>query len=309
MNARVILSFDCEGKWGIADCLTPSLHAQHRDARLREVYTRILALLDKYHIPATFAFVGCFSASPEKLALMRPDLEKLAVHFPHYLGRALEDCFDGTREGWTGDWAVEAVQNAQCDHEVGLHGVTHIPWDDPAMTEELACEELDIAYRHTLPLVANCLTQIFPRNAVAFTHLLAERGILGYREARRPSSRFASLLSEFNIWAVPDAAFAYESPQRIPAGYFLNWHHGLRKLVPVTVTRLRVRNLLRRAARDQMIVHYWTHPENFATAPSTFAAFEALLQEVAIARDAGLCTVLTQASYTMEEDSHSRRSR
>ena len=71
LTARFILSLDCEGKWGVADHLTPANHAQLTDAKLREAYRSILDLLDRYAIPATFAYVGCFSLSAVELAQRR----------------------------------------------------------------------------------------------------------------------------------------------------------------------------------------------------------------------------------------------
>ena len=146
MVARFILSLDCEGKWGVADHLTPGDHAALSDARLRAAYADILAALAEFDIPATFAFVGTFSLTADRLATMRPALADLARDLPGYLEPALEDMANGTREGWTGDWAVEAVDGARQHHEIGLHGATHMPWTWPGMTPDLARRELGLLF-------------------------------------------------------------------------------------------------------------------------------------------------------------------
>ena len=45
------------------------------------------------------------------------------------------------------------------------------------------------------------------------------------------------------------------------------------------------------------IVHYWLHPENVATAPSTLGVLRSIVGIAARSRDAGYCEVLTQADY------------
>lgn len=298
MAARFILSFDCEGKWGVADHLTSALHRHLSDASLRQAYRDILALLDTYHVCATFAFVGCFSLSAQRLAAIRSELLALAQFFPDYLGKMLDDYDAGSREGWIGDWALDAVAASPCAHEIGLHGVTHVPWNHPAMTEALARQELGLAYDEHFPVAANTRTYIYPRNAVAYPQLLAERGIVGYREARPRGSRFVSLLSELNLFAKSDHDPDKETlPLPIPAGRFVNWQSGARKYVPIQITQLRARMMLRHAVATNGIVHYWMHPENVATAPATLGILQAILQEVVALRERGLCDVVTQNSY------------
>jgi len=67
--------------------------------------------------------------------------------------------------------------------------------------------------------------------------------------------------------------------------------------VPPAVTRMRVRRLLGAAAAGGTVVHYWLHPENVASAPSTLELLRALVREVARSRDAGDCEVMTQLGY------------
>lgn len=298
MVARFILSFDCEGKWGVADHLTPQLHQHLSDASLMRAYRDLITVLDDYAIPATFAFVGCYTIPKAQLDATLPKLQGLAQHFSDYLGPVLADYTEGSREGWVGDWALDMVANATSSHELGLHGITHVPWNHPAMNEARAREELALAYDAGFPITAQTSTYIYPRNAVAYTHLLAEHGIMAYREAKPRGSRMASLLSEFDLFTKPEADIAHaETPMPIPAGHFINWRHGLRTLVPVEVTRQRARAMLQRATKNGGIVHYWMHPENLATAPTTMAVLKVILDEVRIVRDAGKCEVLTQDAY------------
>ncbi|MEU6696864.1 hypothetical protein [Pseudonocardia sp. NPDC046786] len=297
MTARFVLSLDCEGRWGMADRLTPGLRDALSDQPLREAYRGLLDLLDEFRMPATFAFVGLFSLDPRLMRELHPGVRELARHFPDYLGPALAELESPAAQGWHGDWAIEATRGARMPHELALHGATHVPWDHPAMTADLARRELALIHDAGIPLTSEATTYIYPRNAVAYPEVLEEFGIVGYRTARGRHSRIGSLLSEFDLTAPPDPDLEPSWPVRVPAGYFVNWLSGPRRAVPRRISVARVRNLLTRAADTGGVVHLWTHPENLATAPATLCLLRALLREVARMRDAGRCEVLTQAEY------------
>ncbi|HMI40543.1 MAG TPA: hypothetical protein VK485_04870 [Sphingomicrobium sp.] len=296
MTARFILSLDCEGKWGVADVLTPVEHATLSTKRLVDAYGKILALLDEFDVPATFAFVGLFGESQTSFARLTPELEPLAARSPYYLGAALRDIRDGSRDGWHGDWAIEAVKGSRAAHEIALHGVTHVPWG--SVDRQYLRDELKL-----LPLLQSPVNQaetfIYPRNEVAHIDLLTEIGMRGYRLSRTFPSRAASLASEFNPFSAPeDGLPAKDGLCRIPAGYFVNWRHGARRLVPRALSDLRARQMLLRAERASRVVHYWLHPENVASAPDTLNNLRDVVAFAARMRDAGRCEILTQKVYS-----------
>jgi peptidoglycan/xylan/chitin deacetylase (PgdA/CDA1 family) len=294
MGATFILSLDCEGKWGVADHLTAEDHRDLNDSRLQHAYRSILGILDEHRVPATFAFVGAFGQSRAGFARIRPQIEALAVQAPAYLGPALRNIDEFGGSGWHGDHLVEAVGSAVVSHEIALHGVTHVPWPDVtsgfAETEMRLAREFEGALRDTR-------TFVYPRDRVAHVDVLAAHGFEGFRTARPKRSRAASLLSEFDLSAVPEQAGVSSGIVPIPAGFFLNWRSGLRKLVPPAVTIARARRLLDVAARSAGIVHYWLHPENVASAPATLGLLRSLVHEVAKRRDSGHCQILTQLAY------------
>jgi peptidoglycan/xylan/chitin deacetylase (PgdA/CDA1 family) len=292
--ARFILSFDCEGKWGVADGLTAKHRRDLSDERLHEAYQSILDVLDEYEIQATFAFVGAFAQSPDDFARIRPDIEALDRRAPGYLGPALRDIDEANGTGWHGHHLVDAVGSSCVHHEIALHGLTHIPWT----TVDEAFAEAEMRMLESLEgPVRDSRTFVYPRNLVAHTEVLARHGFEGFRTARPERSRLVSLLSEFNLFEVPEHARLTDDIVPIPAGFFLNWRSGLRGLVPPAVTRIRARRLLDSAAASGAVVHYWLHPENIASAPSTLELLRTLARDVANAREAGDCEVLTQLGY------------
>ena len=296
MAARFLLSLDCEGRWGVADCLGRRERALLTDERLQSAYRSILSLLDEYSLGATFAFVGLFGETAESFRQLRADVEILAAKQPAYLATALRDIDESRGEGWHGNWAVEEVALARAGHEIALHGITHVPWGQ--VDREFAIAELALHPLLTSE-VRSARTFIAPRNEVAHTDLLTSIAIEGYRAAPENRSRIWSLLSELNIWERPqqDYPASAAAPLPIPSGYFLNWQHGLRRSIPKSVSRRRLERMLTTAAERCGIVHFWLHPENIATEPSTLHLLRDMVEIVSQPRDTGASEVLTQIDY------------
>lgn len=294
MVARFILSLDCEGKWGVADCLNASHRRDLADEPLERAYGDILRVLDQYGVPATFAFAGLFSQSADQFGKLRSQLETLANGGEDYLQSALRDIDATHGTGWHGPHLLENVAGAQAGHEIALHGVTHVPWTE--MSDARAEAEMRLFQQLKGP-IRNSRTFVYPRNLVAHVGVLSRYGLLGYRAAPPERSRAASLVSEFNIFAKPQSARPTDGLIQIPGGYFVNWRSGPRRVVPPAVTRLRGRRLLERAAGSGGVVHYWLHPENIATGRSTLKLLQGLIEDVARQRDAGNCEVMTQLGY------------
>lgn len=180
MTGSAIISLDCEGRWGVADHLTPEVAAGLTDERLRAAYRKITDLFDNFDLSATFAFVELFtrSASRETAQLVRHLAEELPYLASAALGLAAGE------EGWVGEWALEMASGGR--HEIAFHGTTHVPWTD--LTREQARREMELArpeYRQTM---------VFPRNRVAHLDVLAEFGcrriaaVASSPPARSPSS-------------------------------------------------------------------------------------------------------------------------
>jgi peptidoglycan/xylan/chitin deacetylase (PgdA/CDA1 family) len=283
MAGRFILSFDCEGKWGIADHLRPEHDALLSGGRLTEAYGWIAALLAETEVPATFAFTELMLLDPAALAAL-PGAE-IAARLP-YTSAAFAEIAAGRFDGWSLPEVAALVADR---HEIATHGVTHAPWG-----------EIDAAQaRFELSLTARAPGQtfIFPRNQVAHVEVLAEAGFTGYRLGPPPRSRAVSLLQEANLASRSEPVPSAAVPQPIPAGYFINWRSGPRRLVPPALTRARARRILNHAARTGGVAHFWTHPENIASAPGTLVNLRAVIEEAVKLRDAGRIEIQTQRDF------------
>jgi peptidoglycan/xylan/chitin deacetylase (PgdA/CDA1 family) len=288
-----ILSLDCEGKWGSADKLAEPHVKALTDLTLRRAYRDLLSVLDRYEVPASFAFVSAFAMSRSQQRAARDLFEPLRRAAPWYLDPALADL---DHEGWTGDWAVAMTEDATTRHELALHGASHIPWSH--LDAATARHEMMLYRDAPSALARRARTFIYPRNDVAHPEILDEFDIAAYRAQKTYAFRGGHLVDEFNPFSPPDAIPADRTrPLVIPPGYFINWRQGARRFVPPWLSLRRADNLLARASTTGDVVHYWTHPENFVSAPDTLALFEGIVARAARARDQGRITIMTQWDF------------
>lgn len=298
MSAAFILSFDCEGKWGIADGVTPFIDSHFTNERLNEAYATLLNQLERYRIFATFAFVGAFTLSEREYLDRRDWFES----HDEWLTRFHEDARRRAYDGWLNPQAFEMVRETP-GHEIACHGFTHRPLCESMATREQMRDELRNLRR--LSTFSDANTFIYPRNLVGYESLLTEFGFDGYRagvrEVRGSWARVQSLLQETNIFARSEPIRDKTSALTvIPGGHIINWRRGLRGMVPAVVSLQRVRSMIRNAVAHNEVVHLWSHPHNFVTGRNMHTLFEEILRMVVKERDAGNLEVLTQAQFVSQ---------
>ena len=298
----LIISLDCEGKWGMADHLEPYHHRLLTDDALAAVYDRIVALLSVYDIPATFAFVMAFTLTEAERRQLAPVLSRREGTEDSWLEHFWADQEAQRTEGWFQPHALDAVM-ADGRHEVACHGFCHRPLGDESISERDARAELAAAAAVAEMKGLSLSTFIYPRNEVGHVELLGEHGFIGYREKlRRPGGaigRAVRVAEEFNLWPAPQPARIRENgrPVKIPPGYFFNWRFGVRKRVPLAITETRWKHLLDRTAANGGVAHLWLHPHNLITGPDTAVSLEAVLAHAAGLREAGRIDIVTQDRY------------
>lgn len=307
MSARpgiFLMSLDCEGKWGMADRIDREIDEKLTTAALIGAYRQITQLFASFDVPATFAFVMALLCAPDELGefddLLQPDGCERDPWLKSYCAARRSSRL----EGWHLPDALGIVQ-ASGLHEIACHGFSHRPLGGSAISADVAADEFRAAGRVAQKKGVALRTLVFPRNEVAHLDVVRSSGFIGYRERLNSPGgslgRIVHLSSEFNLWAAAQPQVAARNGLvPIPPGYFLNWRKGARRRVPPAVTRLRWRNLLRRAAAEGQVAHLWFHPHNLITGPGTAATLEAVLADVAEMRDRGELRVLTQEQYAEE---------
>lgn len=296
----LILSLDCEGKWGMADRLRPYHHSQLTSPNLVGAYQKLLALFASYEIPATFAFVMAFTltrAERSQFPVLDPSRDPKDKWLGHYW-RCIEE---GLADGWHEPDAFELVRAAKV-HEIASHCFCHRPLGDWSITPAGARQELADAAAAALIKKIELKTLVFPRNEVGNLKEVRQAGYIGYRcQLPRPGGtrgKAAALLDEFNVAAGPQPSLGpVDGLVPIPSGHFFNWRFALRRMVPPAVTRARWRSQLRQCVRRGGVVHLWLHPHNLLTGPGTAEVLSDVLADAARLRDRGQIQVLTQKAY------------
>lgn len=298
-KAIFTLSLDCEGLWGVADNDAVIDSGCINQASLTQAYSFIRETLDKHQLKATAAFVTCFAVDPEVVMAQRSLLGELQKVNPRWFRRISKTLDLGVLDGWSGAPFFKSLQRDR--HEMAWHGTTHQSLADSA-TEEAIALEMELTQHLWGALDQEPRSVVFPRNVVGQLERLRGLGLLAYRAAPSRSGgrlgRLLSLASEFNVFdrGVSDRPFHSSGWDVLPAGHFLNWPAGLRRLVPPRATLMRWRSLLEAAVETRGYVHMWFHPHNLITAPAMAYLFDGVLGMVAERVKAGemLCLPMGQ---------------
>jgi peptidoglycan/xylan/chitin deacetylase (PgdA/CDA1 family) len=301
-NARFILSFDCEGKWGMADDPGMIEDDQINSRSLQNAYSQILDILEKHQVPATFALVGLFAGTRE---IFHESKNQLLESEPHreWL-RIPEQAFaQGKTDGWFYPEVIQHIQSKGM-HEISSHSYSHMPMHNEGVTEDSFLLELKCVERWKASNSVASRTYIFPRNQIKHKELLSDFGYSGYRECDVQNSayanRFKILQDECNILRKSDSHSIASRPIAIPPGTFLNWRHGPRRVIPRLVTEKRWANVLGDAEKSGGVAHLWLHPHNLITARGQVDLFESAIARVGKLQKEQRLKAVTQESYCQE---------
>jgi peptidoglycan/xylan/chitin deacetylase (PgdA/CDA1 family) len=299
-KAVFILSLDCEGKWGMADSIQPYHEQYFTTANINGAYTQMLAVLEKYKVPASFAFVSAFTQSSQQFKQHKDLFYNTPKTYHAWLKKFYQDMEAAQYEGWFCPSAMKRVIDAGI-HEIASHSCFHRAF----LEQELTLEEAKYDFQASQELLTvKPNTFIYPRNLVGFTGLLKKYGYIGYREGKAYKTnivgRLGNLAAEFNILEKSQTTLAHDANNLavIPAGFFLNWPQGLRKHVPNSVTQLRWNHILKHAVENNGVVHMWFHPHNFINHPVMVQNFAQIIEKVAQYREQGLLSVMTMQDYS-----------
>jgi peptidoglycan/xylan/chitin deacetylase (PgdA/CDA1 family) len=299
-NGVFILSLDCEGKWGVADCITEHYEKCLTTENKKKAYHRILSILRGHDIAATFAFVTALTLSQKEFKKNRDIFFEVPESYRPWLSKFYKDVEQNNYEGWFCPEVFEMVAKEDT-HEIASHGCFHLPMSE----KELSEKDADYSFVAAKKLASGQRpkTFVYPRNQVGFVSLLEKHGYVGYRagieQKRGPIKNIKGIVSEYNVLqgAQKNQARIVHNTAEIPSGYFLNWPSGVRKYVPASVTYRRWERILEDAVENQKIAHMWFHPHNFTDGPGMADNFEKIIRKVAEYRDKRGLRVMTMKEY------------
>ena len=274
------VSFDFELIWGTLDKLGVNGFGRACTVEREVVIDRLLALLAKYEIPATWFVVGHLmldrcdpAARPKHPGVVRP------------------------RHAWSpGDWfdrdpggdetsaplffarsLIEKIRACSPAQEIGCHSFSHVIFGDPGCSPESAESDVSECVRSANALGLRMTSFAFPRNRVGHLDVLARHGFTCYRGPEpqwysktsllpRALAR-AAHLSEFIRAATPPVVWPVRGASGVvdvPGSMVFLPRHGVRRLVPIERRVRRAVKGLEQAARTRGLFHLWMHPTNLA---------------------------------------------
>jgi hypothetical protein len=297
-RGAVIISIDTEQIWGYTDCLTEA-QFDRRYPAAAEAHSKLLARLCSAGISATWFVVG-------GLALR----DSAALRDRRCAGR-----FAGSRRIPTIEYApwlwhnqsfVRRLAAARPEQEIGLHGgLTHLIWEDPLVTQDIARTELVEGISALEPFCGRPRSFSYPRNREAYHDLLADHGFQCFRGSppamawRLGRTVPGAVLRALEEWrrSTPPVVRPWESRPglwNIPASMFLYPIGSARaRLVGLRSRIERFTRGVEAAAREHAIFHFCFHPENLAESARGFSLLDGILEKLIERRARGDVEVVT----------------
>ncbi len=305
-KSNFILSFDCEGKWGNPQKAN-SAYAKFTNDTLIEAYQKIISLLEKYDTPATFAFVSTLIINPSRtLEILEKETcesnKNMKFGSISWVSTALKDLSDNKYHGWYCPELIEIVRNLK-DIHICSHGGCHIPYSE-SLTSSNSIEKDILLIESAFKKFPNIdrKTFIYPRNIIGFQDKLKSIGIRGYRNIDIEEKKIGikgkliRYMNEFHSLDRFSQEYDKKEKSRLIAlssSKFINAHIEERRLIPRSVTKHRVRKMIKRSFYDSNVVHFYSHPHNFISDPGLYKTLEEILQIASKYRESNQLDIIT----------------
>lgn len=288
-----IISLDVELLWGyVMEPKSKVISMLQNDTRKgRGAVESLLAIFEKYNVPATWAIVG-------HLFL---DHCKKENGIPHKgIPRFKDDWYSedtcsniGEAPLYYGRDIVESIISSPVKHEIALHSFSHVPFSE--CSHEVAEAEVKEGIKTARELGVPLKSFVFPGDNIGHIDVLRENGFRIYRGkelvrldrsqitwhwitdmvAGRILAPPAQPKWVDGIWEIPSSMPFCDAP-------FLQF-----TLLP------RARLGIQRAIRSNKVFHIWLHPHNLVAYPSLVKRLDSLLSFVARRRDEDKLQVMT----------------
>ncbi|MDD5725906.1 MAG: polysaccharide deacetylase family protein, partial [Patescibacteria group bacterium] len=253
----------------------------------RQTVDKLLKLLDKYKISATWAFVGQLFLEGEDKLLHAPDMAQVVKQCPTF-------------------------------QEIGCHSFTHPIMDDPNFKPSDMDSELSNCVAAAKTIGLELKSFVYPQNRVSHTDRLSRHGFICYRgkdhnwysKLPKLMNKIAHVVDEYLLISPPvDSPIKRDGVWEIPGGYFYPHRRGWARFLPISFRSHKAISGLYKAARQHCVFHLWTHPFNLASdQENLLQGLETIFQEVARLRDQNKIQVMTMSQVATHVSSRPQRS-
>lgn len=310
-RGTMVVSLDLELCWGRFDKVPVSaLEADAEEERIQ--IKRLLSLLDRYEIPATWAMVGHLmlpGCSRESGGAHADVMPRPAYSWFPKDWYVHDPCTSaGHAPGWYAPDILDWIRGMKVRHEIASHSFAHIYYGDPECSVAAARADLSAAMAAAAEQSVSLKSFVFPRNQVGHLDVLREQGICTYRGAdptpfRKSKGKLYKTLSFLDqlFGLAPKAVCAEEVMPglwNIPGNHFYMARNGIRKLIPIASRVWKGKQGIRQAVKTGGVYHLWFHPFNLNTdADAMLSGLERLFAYADRLRAKGVLEIATMNDY------------
>lgn len=272
-----VLSLDTELCWGVIDKPDQLKKNKKYYEQARECIDKILVLLEKYDISATWAVVGhLFLQQCKSCGRQKPSNISRNV-YPCYRKDRFEQCpCTNEKEAplWYGRDIINKIMNCKVHQEVGCHSFAHIPYGDVNTKRDAAKNDLSNCVCEAEKYGLKLRSFVFPRNDEGYIDELqrfgfeAYRGVepTWYRRFPRKLKKICHIIDQFLVTRPPVSLPEYrQGIYNIPGSMFYLPMNGFRRLIPLRFRIYKARKGIESAIKHKKVFHLWFHPFNIAT--------------------------------------------
>jgi hypothetical protein len=295
-----VLSMDVELGWGIIDKPERMEIRKRYLEQSRDCIEKILMLLEKYNMSATWAVVGHLFLEECSLTDGQKHADIPRSTYPWYS----EDWFTASpctneREAplWYGRDIIKKIIDCPVHQEVASHSFAHMIFGNENTKRETARADLSNCVREAGKVGLKLRSFVFPRNDVGYIDELHNFGFEAYRgvepswyvnfpgNLKRVCHAIDQLFAICPPVSLPE--FGHEL-YNIPASMFYLSMDKFRGLMPAKFRVIKAKRGIRKAIRDKKIFHLWFHPFNIATSQEKLLhGLEEIFKEVHSRREKG----------------------
>jgi peptidoglycan/xylan/chitin deacetylase (PgdA/CDA1 family) len=250
----VTFSVDFELAWAWQFARKLSQSPTDIGLRERAQVPLILAKMEEYRIPATWATVGHLfldRCSREKGGLAHANLSRV----PHFRNEYWEfktgdwlqhdPCTDVTTDpAWYAPDLVEMILKSDVGHEVGCHGFSHLGFG-PYCPPDVAAAEVDACLEAARRFGIQPTTWVFPGNEEGHFDILVSNGFRVVRAFPEPDAQISlPVRRNGGMWGVHDSSGVDLEGE--------GWDFAQRLR--------RLKRFVDKAAETKLAAHFWFHP-------------------------------------------------
>jgi hypothetical protein len=295
-----VLSLDTELAWGTVDKPDRLKNNIKYYRQSRDCIEKILMLLEKYNISATWAIVGHLFLKECNTVNGQKHLDFPRSTYPWYSKDWFEES-PCTNEGeeplWYGQDIIKKIANCRVRQEIASHSFAHIPYGNENTERATVRADLSNCIHEAEKAGLKLRSFIFPRNNVGYLDELknyefeAYRGVepLWYRRFPPIFKKVASIIDQLLAISPPVSLPEYgQGLYNIPGSMIYRSKNGIRRLLSIDLRVIKAKKGIRKAIRDKKVFHLWFHPYNIATSQAKLLyGLEEIFKEVQRRRERG----------------------